>query len=78
VKVTLPDIAAADLQSFRRLLPALHYDWLRDNWTRHYGDDEVRWVRVDPSGFEAFLDEKALPRNLTSLLTYAERLANRQ
>lgn len=78
MKVTLPDIAAADLQRFGRLLPSLHYTWLRDNWTRHYRDDKVRWVPVDPSGFEAFLDEKALPRNLTSLLTYAERLANRQ
>jgi len=74
--IVVPDIDAADLNHFGRLLPSLNYEWLRENWIGHYREGELRWVRVDPVGFEVFLGTKLLPRSLSSLLRYAEFLAN--
>lgn len=73
--IIVPDIDADDLGHFGRLLPGLNYEWLRANWSRHYREGDLRWVRVDPAGFESFLTAKLLTRSLSSLLRYAQFLA---
>lgn len=74
MRVILPEIADADLGYFQRLLPELNYEWLCDNWRHQYYMDDALWVRVEPEGFQAFLEQTAQPRSLPSLVAYAEYL----